>query len=263
MKLFKNRVGRPSNEVKQMWRIFVVCIVAIVISVVALLVSLLSKSGILTSNLKGATSYSVSYGLWNKNSSDITIRAYPSYRAHNGTVRFPAAPSYTVKSGKTCSFKGWIFQKQNDGRYRYRTTSGSYVWYRSSLDSGKYKVSNYAFFKPGSSYKLGAIKVKLYAAFDCGIGSNSSNGNSTNSAISPSINLGGTLSVGSSTSKFNVKTTESSVSVTSSNTSVLQVIKYGNNTPGGNSWALKAKKKGKATIITAGNKKATYSYTVN
>lgn len=185
MKLFENGVGRPSNETKQARQIFILSVVAIVISVITLAVCLLTKSNILTSKLKGAAAYSVSYGLWNQNSKDIRIDSYPSYTKHNGTIKFPGAPHYTVTSGKKCSFKGWIFQKLDDNRYRVRTTTGQYVWYRSDLDSGKYKMERYAFFGGPTgtkSYRLGySIPVKLYAAFDCGTSNNSSGTSNTTS----------------------------------------------------------------------------------
>lgn len=180
MKLFKNGVGRPSNETKQARQIFILSVVAIVISAITLAVCLLTKSNILTSKLKGASSWKVSYGLWNRNSNDIRMQSEPSYNSHNGTVKFPAVSHYTVTSGKKCSFKGWIFQK-SDGRYRvYNKDTKKYVWYNGNKDE---KINwRYALFKPGSTYSgMAGIPVHLYAAFDCETSNNSSGTDNTTS----------------------------------------------------------------------------------
>lgn len=118
MKLFENNVGRPSNEIKSIRQVFVLSVIAIAISIVTLLICLLCKFDILTSNLKAAAVYSVSYGLLEDNKNDVKITSYPNYTKHNGTINFPRAPKFTTSSEKKCTFKGWVFQKLDDNTYR-------------------------------------------------------------------------------------------------------------------------------------------------
>ena len=71
------------------------------------------------------------------------------------------------------------------------------------------------------------------------------------------------LEVGTETNKFNVKlhNSKSTVTVTSSNKDVIQVIQHGDNSSSGNSWSLKAKAKGTATITASASNGAKQSYT--
>ena len=71
------------------------------------------------------------------------------------------------------------------------------------------------------------------------------------------------LEIGKTYGRFNVKTNPEATNITvySSNVSIIQVIKYGDNSSKNNSWGLKAKKAGTATITAKANNGAVIKYT--
>lgn len=72
-----------------------------------------------------------------------------------------------------------------------------------------------------------------------------------------------TLDMGTQTNQFSISVEPStaSVSLASSNPSVIQIMKHGNNSSTGNKWSLKAKKEGTATITATSSTGAKQSYT--
>lgn len=283
MKLFENGVGRPSNEIKKKRRLFIASVIAaILLSVGTLGLILLGGN---SNKLKGAAYlesdikfnfsseiYVEDYSVVRQDLKNITIKL-TDWGSKVKQVKLVACKTldacksdsawkdakmlaYGVINNKntkevleldtdSSEFKTYYiristYSKKNDEKSLLRTVVTE-VKASKEVDNPFFQTTKYA-------YKWGSVKYTK---------NNVSIQKSTISMPKYSKNL----QLGKTYGKFSVTTNpvSSSISVTSSNPSVLQVLKYANN-----SWGLKAKKVGTATI-TAKSSNGTvtsYKYTV-
>lgn len=161
MKLFKNEVGRPSNQVKKKRRILVVLCVVLVFLLIGGIALWISNSDIL--KLEGSTS-KVTFKYNNKRAcvsgTGLDGKKYTCDKEYSQSINLSSSKIKVAQNKFTnygYNFNGWVVLDSN-GKYLCKTETGTVYWGKSNC-AIKYYVKNNGNinskkFKAGKTYNF-------------------------------------------------------------------------------------------------------------